>query len=226
MKKVVLFGCGRYAEGVYYSLACDSCLEVAGFTVDLRYRTRESLAGLPVVPFEQVEAVFPPDEYDMMLPLSFQRLNRLREEKYHQAKAKGYTLATYVSPRAVIMPGVTIGDNCVVCENTSIGPCVEIGNNVIIGANVVISHHAVIKDHCFISPGVVILGSVTVGPYSLLGANSTVKEKGAIAAECLVGAGVTITTDTRERGVYLGAAPELLGKSSDEIREWLTWGQE
>jgi sugar O-acyltransferase (sialic acid O-acetyltransferase NeuD family) len=224
MKKVVLFGCGRYAESVYYSLACSSSFDVAGFTVDSQYMTQESLAGLPVVPFERVEAVFPPEEYDMLLPLSFQRLNRLREEKYHQAKARGYSLVTFISPRATTMPGLVIGDNCIVCENTSIGHCVEIGNNVSIGPNVVICHHAVIKDHCFISPGVVILGSVTIGPYTLLGANSTIKEKGAIGAECLVGAGVTITTDTPERGVYLGAAPELLSKSSDEVREWLTWG--
>ena len=117
MKKIVLFGSGRYAESVYYSLACDSSFEVAGFTVDAPVPRAESLAGLPVVPFEQVEAVFPPGEYDMLLPLSFQRLNRLRAEKYDQAKAKGYRLITHVSPRAATMPGLTIGDNCIVGEN-------------------------------------------------------------------------------------------------------------
>ncbi len=225
MNKLILFGNGRYAESVYYALSCDSPFEVAAFTVDAAYLTQATLAGLPVVPFENVEAVFPPDEYDMLVPLSFQRLNRLREEKYNQAKAKGYALVNFISPRAVTMPGLVIADNCIVSENASIGACVEIGRNVSVGPNVVIGHHAVIKDHCFIAPGAIILGSVTVGPYSLIGANATVKEKGVIAADSLIGAGVTITTDTREKGVYFGPEAVLLNKSSDELREWLTWGQ-
>jgi sugar O-acyltransferase (sialic acid O-acetyltransferase NeuD family) len=223
MKKIVLFGNSLYAESIYFSLTYDSPFKVAGFTVDRKYINEDTLFGMPVVPFEDVESIFSPTEHDMLLALSYQRLNRLREEKYYQAKAKGYHLITYISSKTTTWPGLIIGDNCIVGENTTIGPCVEIGNNVTIGPNVVIGHHAVIKDHCFISPGVVILGGVTVGPYCLLGANSTIKEGGVIAAECLIGSGVTITNDTRGKGVYLGSSPELLSKSSDEVREWLTW---
>ncbi len=223
MKKIILFGNSIYAESVYFCLTYDSSFEIAGFTVDQKYINEDSLFGLPVVPFEKVETFFSPGEYDMLLPLSYQRLNRLREEKYHQAKEKGYKLISYISSKTTTWPGLIIGDNCVVFENSTLGPRVEIGNNVTIGSNVVIGHHVVIKDHCFISPGVVILGGVTVGPYCLIGANSTINEGGTIGKECLVGSGVTISADTREKGVYLGSQPELLNKPSDEVREWLTW---
>lgn len=223
MKKVILFGNSVYAESIYYCLKYDSSFEVAGFTVDREYINEDTLFGLPVIPFESVESTFPPGEFEMLLALSFQLLNRLREEKYYQAKAKGYGLKTYISSRIMTWPGLIIGDNCVVSENTTIGPLVEIGNNVTIGPNVVIGHHVVIKDHCFISPGAVILGGVTVGPYCLIGANSTIKEGANIASECLIGTGVTISNDTREKGVYFGPSPELLNKPSDEVREWLTW---
>jgi sugar O-acyltransferase (sialic acid O-acetyltransferase NeuD family) len=223
MKKIILFGDSLYAESVYFSLTYDSSFEVVGFTVDQEYINEDTLIGMPVVPFEHVESIFSPSEHGMLLALSYQRLNRLREEKYYQARAKGYDLITYISSKTTTWPGLIIGDNCVVSENTTIGPRVEIGNNVTIGPSVVLGHHVAIKDHCFISAGAVILGGVTVEPYCLLGANSTVKEGVTIAGECLIGSGVTITNDTREKGVYLGPSPELLNKSSDEVREWLTW---
>jgi sugar O-acyltransferase (sialic acid O-acetyltransferase NeuD family) len=223
MKKIVLFGNSIYAESAYFNLRYDSSFEVVGFIVDQEYIEEDTLSGLPVVPFEHVESIFPPADHGIFLALSYQRLNRLREEKYYQAKAKGYELITYLSSKATTWPGLLIGDNCVVSENTTIGPRVEIGNNVTIGPNVVIGHHVVIKDHCFISAGAVILGGVTVGPYCLIGANATIKEGVSIAGECLIGSGVTITNDTREKGVYLGPSPELLSKSSDEVRDWLTW---
>jgi sugar O-acyltransferase (sialic acid O-acetyltransferase NeuD family) len=223
MKKVILFGNSLYAESIYWILTYDSSFEVAGFTVDRAFMHEHNLCGLPVVPFEEVESIFPPAEFDMMLALSFQGLNRLREEKYYQAKAKGYELITYVSSKTSLWSGTAIGDNCLLDQNTAIGPRAEIGNNVTIGPNVVIGHHVVIKDHCFISAGAVLLGGVTVGPYCLIGASSTINEGVSIAGECLIASGVTISSHTRPKGVYLGPAAELLGKSSDEVREWLTW---
>lgn len=223
MKKIVVFGNHKWAELVYFFLTHDSSLEVAGFTVDPEYINEDKLFGVPVVPFEQVELIFPPAEYAMLVALSYQRLNRLREEKYYQAKSKGYELITYISSKTTTWPGLIIGDNCLVCENSSLNPFVKIGDNVTIGANVLIGHHAVIKDHCFISPGAVILGSVTIGPYCLVGANSTIKEKVNIASDCIIGAGVTITKDTRGKGVYMGKSPEVLTKSSDALRTWISW---
>lgn len=223
MEKIILFGNSIYAESLYFWLTYDSAFEVAGFTVDREYISEDSVCGKPIVPFEQVESVFHPNEHKMLLALSFQRLNRLREEKYYQAKAKGYALISYLSTKSTSWPGSIIGDNCVVSEYSSIGPRSEIGNNVTIGPNVMIGHHVKIKDHCFISAGAVILGGVTVGPYCLIGANSTIKEGVTIAGECLISSGVTISDNTREKGVYLGPTPELLGKPSDEVRDLLTW---
>ncbi len=223
MKKIILFGNSIFAESIYYTLIHDSAFTVAAFTVDAQYISQDRLHGLPVVAFDHVERYFPPGEYDMLLPLSYQRLNRLREEKYRMAKAKGYTLVNYIASRSWTLPGLAIGDNCIVGEYSSIGAFVEIGNNVTIGSNVTVAHHARIKDHCFIAPGAVILGGVTIGPYCLIGANATIKEGLAIGADCLIGSGVTMSGDAQERGVYLGPPAERLGKPSDEVREWLTW---
>lgn len=223
MGKVIVFGNSVFAEHVYFLLTHDSPHEVVAFTVDSKYIVKDKLFGLPVVPFENVESVFAPSEHNMTVAISFQRVNRLREEKYFQAKAKGYHLINYLSSKATTFPGLVVGDNCIMLENSIIGPFVVIGNDVFVGSGTIIGHHTVLKDHSFISPGAVILGGVTVGEYCLIGANATVKEDVEIAKECIVGSGVSINRNTQEKGVYINPPPELLHKRSDELRTWLTW---
>lgn len=220
MNKVVIFGHNQNAELVYYYLTKDTDYEVVGFTVDGRYLNKTQLFGLPVVPYEDVHVHFPPLENYIYIPIGYQRLNRLREERYIQAKDKGYELITYVSSKAFTWTDLHIGKNCIVSELTSIGPSVKIGDNVAIGPNVVIGHHSTIGDHCFIAAGAVVLGCANIEPYCLLGANSTIKEGITIGSECVIGSGVFITNDTKNNGVYINEAPTLLKKPSNEFRTW------
>jgi len=223
MNKIIIFGNGVFAEHMYYILKYDSVYEVVAFTVDSDYIQDDRLCDLPVVPFERVESLYSPLEYRMTVAVSFQKVNRLREEKYLQAKAKGYQFINYVSSRASTFPSLNTGDNCIILENAVIAPLVEIGNNVIVASGAIIGHHVILKDHCFISPGAVILGGVTVEEYCLIGANATIKEEVTIASESLIGSGVSINRDTREKGVYFNPPAELYPKRSDELRTWLTW---
>ncbi len=223
MEKIVIFGNGVFAQHIYYVLTHDGAYEVAAFTVDDKFIRDSEIFGLPVVPFETVERHFPPSDYRMTVAVSFQRVNRLREEKYVQAKEKGYRLASFCSSKASTYPDLTAGENSIILENAVIGPFVEIGNNVIIASGAIIGHHAVIKDHCFISPGAVILGGTTVEEYCLIGANATIKEEVVLSRESLIGSGVAITRNTVERGVYFNPPAELYPKRSDELRTWLMW---
>jgi sugar O-acyltransferase (sialic acid O-acetyltransferase NeuD family) len=223
VEKVIIFGNGVFAEHIYYLLTYDTSHEVVGFTVDEKYIQDDRLFGLPVIPFESIDARFPPSEHRMTVAVSFQRVNRLREEKYEQAKTKGYGLINYCSPKATTYPNLVRGDNSIILENAIIGPFVRIGNNVIVASGAIIGHHTVLKDHCFISPGAVVLGGATIGEYCLIGANVTVKEEVTVARESLVGSGVTIARNTLEKGVYFSPPAELYPKRSDELRTWLTW---
>jgi len=223
MDKVVIFGSHKWAEAVYIYLKYDSQYEVAGFTVDQEYQKSDTLFELPVVPFHEVERFFPPGSYKMLLGMSFQRMNRFREERYVEAKRKGYGLISYVSSRSNTWPNLVVGENCIICQQVAIEPFVTIGNNVVISSNVVIGHHVAIKDHVFIAPGVTILGGVTIEPYCLLAANSTVKEGVRIGRDCLIGMGVSVQEDTKECQAYFAPAPELFPKPTTQLREWLSW---
>jgi sugar O-acyltransferase (sialic acid O-acetyltransferase NeuD family) len=222
-EKIVVFGNSVFAEHIYFLLTHDSPYEVVAFTADRKYISDDKLFGLPVVPFETIESYFPPSQYKMSIAVSFQRVNRLREEKYNEAKTKGYQLINYLSSRASLFPDLTMGHNCIILENSIIGPFVKIGNDVTVASGAIIGHHTVLQDHCFISPGAVILGGVTVEEYCLIGANATIKEEVRVARECLIGTGVSITKNTQERGVYFNPPAELYPKRSDELRTWLMW---
>lgn len=218
MGKVILFGAGQVASRTYWYLTHDSQHEVVAFTMDREYIEEDKLFDLPVIPFEDIENVFPPRDYKMFLHISFVRMNRLRAEKYHEAKAKGYELVTYISSKATTWPGSGIGDNCLIQTGAVIEPFAVIGNNVTVGVNALISHNAVIKDHCSIGHHAVILGNVTVEPYSIIGANATIRDHVTIAEECLVGVGALILENTENKGVYKGNPPVLLPVTSDRLK--------
>ena len=218
MSKIVVFGIGQWASLAHFYLTHDSPHEVKAFTVDRDYLTSSEFTHLPVAAFDEVERLFPPDEYKMFLPISFKRMSHLRAERYEQAKAKGYELISYISSKATTWPGFRPGDNCFIFEDNTIQPFVEMGNDVILWSGNHIGHHTVIKDHVFVSSHVVISGCCTIEPYCFFGVNSTVRDETTVARETLVGAGALIMKDTKPYEVYIGKASEPAGFRSDAIR--------
>ncbi len=218
MERVVVFGNGQNASMAYWDLSHDSPYEVAAFTVDREYMKEDTLFELPVVPFEDIESICPPSQYKMFLPISFRKVNRLRAERYYQAKAKGYHLISYISSEATTWAGLAVGDNCYIRANSLIQPFAEIGNDVTIGGASLVSHHSVIKDHCYVGAHAVVSGNTIVEPYCFIGANATIRDGITIARECVIGAGALILEDTQERGVYKAMSAVLLPKPSNELR--------
>jgi sugar O-acyltransferase (sialic acid O-acetyltransferase NeuD family) len=217
LSKVVLFGNGRFAEMNHFYLSHDSPHEVVAFTVDGSHIQQDELRGCAVVPFEEITQRYPPDEYLMAVPLGLKRVNQLRAEKFEQARAKGYRFVTYVSSRAVMWPGSTIGENCFVYENVVLKPFARLGRDVIVEAGSVVGHHTEIQDHCFLGPNSAVLGESTIESYCIIGANAMVREWVRVASGCIIGAGALITRDTRPGGVYLAPASEMLPGSSAEL---------
>lgn len=216
-RKIVIFGAGDIARLAHFYFTNDSAYEVAAFTVDQAFITADSFQGLPLVPFEELEAHFPPADYDMFIALSYANMNKLRAQKYSEAKSKGYSLVSYVSSKATCWTSA-IGDNCLIMEDNTLQPFVTIGNNVILWSGNHIGHDASIGDHCFISSHVVISGYTKIEPYCFLGVNATLRNDITIAAECVIGAGATIVKDTEEKGVYIGKAAEKYRLSSDQLQ--------
>lgn len=217
MEKVVIFGTSSAAILSHFALTHDSPYEVIAFTVDQKYMKEKEFYGLPVVPFEEIETVFKPDDYKMLISVYASRVNRTRAEKYYQAKEKGYELITYISSKAIVPPDLVIGDNCFIGEGVICRPFLKIENNVFVMSGAFLGHDTLIREHCFIAGRAVVLGGVIVEPYSVIGANSTVQDGVKIARECVIGAGSVINENTLEKGIYRVNPPTLLPVPSDKM---------
>ena len=218
MEKVIIFGTSIMAEVVYYYLAADSPYDVVAFTADESHITEKKFLNLPVVPFENVENIYSPDEFKMFIAVGYQKLNMIRAQKYNEAKDKGYTLISYIHPKAMVWDNVELGDNCFVFENNVIQPCVKIGNNVIIWSGNHIGHHDSIGDHCYIASHVVICGSVRIEPYCFLGVNATIRDDITIARENIIGAGAVIMKSTKPKEIYRATATKPFVIDSSKLK--------
>ena len=132
MNKVVVFGTGQTADIVTYYLENDSKHEVVAYTVDEKYITKDTYNNKPVIPFEIVAEKYPPSEFNMFIAIGYSNLNKLREEKYNLAKAKGYLLISYINSKSGVTDTSKIGDNCFILEHQSIQPFSTIDNNCFI----------------------------------------------------------------------------------------------
>lgn len=216
--KLVVFGTGDIARLAHVYFTTDSKYDVVAFTVDRQYCDQERFRDLPLVPFDEVEKRYPPELHEMFIAVSYAQMNKLRAEKYQEAKRLGYQLASYVSSKCTFLTEHPVGDNCFILEDNTIQPFVKIGSNVTLWSGNHIGHDATIEDHCFLASQIVVSGRVRIRESCFIGVNATLRNSITIAPRTLIGAGAVIMKDTEEGGVYLAPRPTLAEKRSDEIK--------
>jgi hypothetical protein len=160
MKRVIVYGNTTLNKMLYYDAAGCPDFEIAGFTVERDYlKGRDQMLGLPLVAFEDISSLYPPAEYDMIVVFTgYHKLGREREEKYLAAKAQGYTLRNFFSPRADVMPDITWGDNNVVLAQSHVGVSAAVGSNNLIRQQVYLGHDLKMGSHNLFTPGCIIGG--------------------------------------------------------------------
>jgi sugar O-acyltransferase (sialic acid O-acetyltransferase NeuD family) len=203
MTKLVIFGAGKIAEVVQALLSDDPDYSVAGFTCDREFMIGSEKQGLPVVPFEEVESVFPPGSFAMLVAIGYQDVNTVRAARCEQARAKGYRLISWVSPRAHVPKGCVIGANCIVMDGASLQPQARLGDDVFVWNGAVVGHHATIGDHCWLASNCTISSTVVAEPFCFFGVNAAIGHGITIGARNIIGATTVITRSTEPDGVYI-----------------------
>ncbi len=166
--------------------------------------------------FEDVEHLYSPAEFAVLIALGYAKTNKIRQARYNEAKGKGYTCATYVSSRAAYY-GTPVGDNCFILENNVIQPMVSIGSDVTLWSGNHIGHHSTIGNHCFISSHVVVSGGCDIGENCFLGVNSTLRDNVKLGRFVVVASGAIVMKDCEERTVV--TAPESGGEGYQARRD-------
>jgi sugar O-acyltransferase (sialic acid O-acetyltransferase NeuD family) len=203
-EKLVIIGDGETAEIAYDYFTSDSNYDIVAFSAERNFRRHQTLFGLPVVAFEEIEQFFDPKSHKAFVAVSYTQLNRLRSKLFNLTKEKGYTLCSYVSPKAFIGKNVEIGENCLILENVILQRGAKIGDNVTVWSGSLVGHRSVIRDNCFVASHVALSGFCEIGENCFLGVNSCTAGGLKIAKDCVVGAGAVVVNDTIEGKVYVG----------------------
>lgn len=217
--KIIIFGISDAAELAHFYFNNDTNHQVEAFTVDANFMPEiREFCGLPIVPFEEVSTLYPPNEYAFFVALGYSKLNQNRKDKYIAAKNFGYKLVSYISSKATVLNDGKIGENCFILEDNTIQPFVTIGNNVTLWSGNHIGHHSCINDHCFITSHVVVSGRVQIGHSCFVGVNATLRDKIKVGEKCIIGAGARILTDISADGAYIIKSTERSRAPSSKFK--------
>jgi len=207
-RKLVIVGDSAFAEIAREYFDVDTDYQVVAFAVEAAYLKQTELHGLPVVAFEQLQALYPPAEHEVFVAVVYTQLNRLRARLAGAAREMGYRLASYVSPRAFVWRNVKLGEHVFIFEDNTVQPFVEIGNNVVLWSGNHIGHHSKLRDHIFVSSQVVISGFCDIGEHSFLGVNATIANNVTVGRDNWVGPGITLMKDTEPDALFKATQAE------------------
>lgn len=201
-RNLVIIGDSSFAEVACELFDREGKYQVKAFSVHAAYKKRDELLGRPVWALEDIVRHCPPGECDAFVAITYRELNRARARICEEVKAKGFKLATYVSPNAFVWPNVSIGENCFIFENNVVQPFCHIGDNVILWSGNHIGHHSKIESNVFIASHVVVSGHVIIGRNSFLGVNATVADTVVVGPDNWIGPNALITKDTEAQSMY------------------------
>ena len=222
MRPIIIVGTGELAQLAYYYFSHDSSHSVSGFAVDAQFMDSQAkFMGLSVVSFEEIEALFPPQRFDLFVAIGYSNLNAARAEKCAAAKARGYRLASYISSRASVWADLQVGENCMIMEGIVIQPFVKIGEGVIMFCSSLVSHHVDIGNYCFVSSEATLCGGVSIGANCFVGANSTIREHLKVGQSCIIGAGTLIARNVPDGSGYIEPGTKDSGMPSRRLRSLL-----
>ena len=214
-QRIVLWGTGQISDVVTSFIRRDGEFDIVAYCLDREWLKEKSHNNAPVVAFEDLEQFYPPSDVKLLFPISFRKLNMIREEKYSQAKARGYDFVSYVSKHA-ICEACEIGENVLVFDGSVINPFVKIGNNCLIWSQTHIGHHSTVGDNCFLA-STRTAGCVVIGNNCFIGVGSVICDTLTIGDHSVVGGGVVVTKSIPPASVLASPRSQPLPVTSYEI---------
>ena len=215
---LVIIGNGQMAELFCSHFNRTSDYRVAGFAVDGSFIKEAELLGLPVVALEEVESRFGPDAFDAFVAIGPVGNNAVRAAWFRDLRSRGYRLANYISPQALISPDASIGENVVVGPFSVVQPWARIGDNVLVGGSSIVGHHCQLHSHAYLALHVVMAGSVVIGERAFVGVGATIGDNVKVGEGSVIGAGATILRDVDPNTVHVPPRAVQLPMAADQVR--------
>ena len=212
--KLVIYGNSDFAELMYYYFTNDSKYEVVGFCVDKDFIKSDNFLDKPLVSFEEVEKIFPPNEYKMFVAVGYKNM-RLRAKLYEKTVDKKYENINYISSKSITDESNIIGKNNAILHGVVLEPFAKIGDNNIINTNVTICHHANIMNDCFIAAKSLVGGFTIIKNKCFIGFSSTILQKLIIEDETLVAACAIVNKNSSKFDILAGIPAKVVSNHKE-----------
>jgi len=118
LKDLIMIGTGSFAKLLSYYVTEYGGRRIAAFSVDSAYinENRTFVLGVNVYPLESVEKTFPPDRFEVILGVGYSKMNQVRKDLFSRCKQKGYTIASFIHPTAVVSKDAKMGEGNILLE--------------------------------------------------------------------------------------------------------------
>lgn len=216
MKNIVILGNNDFGRLLNYYVSVDDSRQAVAFTVNKEYIKENTFCELPVVPFEDVEAIYPPREYEILIAIGNSKMNDVRKKMYYECKKKGYTVASYIHSSCSIHTK-DIGEGNILLENCLLYPYSKLGNGNLLWDHVLISHDCIVGDFNTFSSYADLCGYVKIGNNGYFGKHCILNDYMEVADYTLVGAAAYAKGKTEVYDVVVPARSIVLEnkKSTD-----------
>lgn len=176
MKDIVIFGANDFGRILKYYIENDiDNRNIVAFTMNKKYITDSEFCNLPVVAFEEINNIYPPDNYEILIAIGNSRMNSLRKKIFSECKEKGYKLASYIHSSCKIHSPIT-GEGNILLEDCLIYPFAEIGSGNLLWDHVLISHDCKVGSFNTFSSYADLCGYVTIGNNGYFGKHCVINE--------------------------------------------------
>ena len=215
-KKTILYGNRSLCKMLYLDSLTSDQITVVAFTVDSAYLDPSgSFCGKPQIAFETVDSVYPPQDYSMIV-----LEGTLKEvgapSLYEKAKAKGYNLLNYISPKAIVPESFECGDNNVIFELAYVGHNGKMGSNNVIRQQVYLGHDFTLGNDVILNSGVQVGGFCTLENGVFVGIGATVINDLKLAEGSIIGAGSVCIRHTEPFSKNVGCPTVKIGSRLQE----------
>lgn len=201
-KDLIMFGTGDFSEVVSYIIEEKMGLSIHAYVINECYMKQKELRGKKVIPFEEVETMYPPEQYCMVLGFIGKKMFEQRSDLFSEIKGKGYELPNIIDTTASV-DTENIGEGNIILQNVSIEHHCKIGMGNIIWQNVVMPHHNIVGDFNNLAPSVSLSGYSEIGSHCFVGNNSCVKNHVKIHSYAYIGAGSYASKDVADNKVLV-----------------------
>lgn len=216
--KYLIVGNGDYAVMMnrYLKNTTEICID--GFTVKKEIITENTVAGIPVVPAEDMPELYHPSDCRLIMGIGYRKMNQIKENEYRRYKDMGYEFINYIHPTAIIEKDAALGEANNVFEGVIIQSGVKIGDANLIYGGAMIAHDTELGNFNSVSVKACIAGGTRVGNNCFVGANSTIRDHIQISDYTLVGAGAYVNKDSKPYDVIAAPKSSVLdGRNSLEF---------